>query len=129
MRTFRPNNKRNRFRTNDRGFKRNGESQRFNGDFNSNSSFKRKIPGKNNHNASKLIEKYTDLAKEALSNGDQILSENYFQHADHFIRILGEQEKNKSIRVSENNKLPDSSTNINMDKKTDSDKVDTKVEN
>ena len=50
--------------------------------------FKEKSPGRNNHNASKLIEKYNNLAREALSSGDKILSENYFQHADHFTRIL-----------------------------------------
>ena len=58
-------------------------------------NFQRKSPGRNNQNASKLIEKYSDLAREALSNGDKILSENYFQHADHFIRIQGEREKNR----------------------------------
>ena len=46
-------------------------------------SLKRRNPGKNNQNATKLIEKYTELAREALSNGDKILSENYLQHADH----------------------------------------------
>ena len=51
-------------------------------------NFKRKAPGRNNHNVSKLIEKYNDLAREALSNGDKILSENYLQHADHFTRIF-----------------------------------------
>ena len=40
--------------------------------------------------AEKLVEKYNSLAKEALSSGDKILSENYFQHADHFIRIIDE---------------------------------------
>ena len=45
---------------------------------------------------SKLIEKYTELAKEALSNGDKIMSENYFQHADHFIRISERQSSEKT---------------------------------
>jgi len=48
--------------------------------------------GRNNFNpnqgAEKLVEKYNTLAKEALSAGDRTLSENYFQHADHFIRIV-----------------------------------------
>ena len=61
-----------------------------------NSNFIRRSPGRNNQNASKLVEKYTSLAREALSNGDKILSENYFQHAEHFIRILGDQEKIKN---------------------------------
>ena len=103
MKTFRNNsNRRFRFRNNDRNYKRNGDGKKFNSDFSSPSSFQRKVPGRNNHNAPKLIEKYNDLAREALSNGDKILSENYFQHADHFMRILGEQENNKSSKVSDN---------------------------
>ena len=103
MKTFRNNsNRRFRFRNNDRNYKRNGDGKKFNSDFSSPSSFQRKTPGRNNHNAPKLIEKYNDLAREALSNGDKILSENYFQHADHFIRILREQEKNKALKVSDN---------------------------
>ena len=92
------NNRRPNFRRNDRSFKRNDESSKFKSNFSSNENFQRKIPGKNNHNASKLIEKYTDLAREALANEDKILSENYFQHADHFTRVLNEQEKNKPIK-------------------------------
>ena len=110
MKTFRNNNNRRfRFRNNDRNYKRNGDGKKFNSDFSSPSSFQRKTPGRNNHNAPKLIEKYNDLAREALSNGDKILSENYFQHADHFTRILGEQENNKPTKVSDNkiqNEIP-----------------------
>src|SRR6056300_509896 len=65
-------------------------------------NFKRKVPGRNNHNAPKLIEKYNDLAREASSNGDKILSENYLQHADHFTRILNEQENYKRLKFAEN---------------------------
>ena len=99
MNSFKNHHKRNRYRSNgDRNFrKRNGESQKFN-DYSSNTSFQRKSPGRNNHNAPKLIEKYNDLAREALANGDKILSENYFQHADHFTRIIEEQERKKSIK-------------------------------
>jgi hypothetical protein len=103
MKTFRNNsNRRFRFRNNDRNYKRNGDGKQFNSDLPSPSNFQRKTPGRNNHNAPTLIEKYNDLAREALSNGDKILSENYFQHADHFMRILGEQENNKSSKVSDN---------------------------
>ena len=38
--------------------------------------------------AEKLVEKYVALAKEAISSGDKISSENYLQHADHFARII-----------------------------------------
>ena len=106
MNNYKNHHKRSRFRSNgDRHFrKRNGESKKFNSDYSSHINFQRKSPGRNNHNAPKLIEKYNDLAREALSNGDKILSENYFQHADHFVRILGEQEMSKSTENKENQK-------------------------
>ena len=112
MVTFRNNNnniqnRRNNFRRNDRSFKSNSDRPKFGSNFTNNDKFKRKAPGRNNHNAPKLIEKYNDLAREALANEDKILSENYFQHADHFNRVLIEQEKNRSLKVvneSENNK-------------------------
>ena len=100
MVTFRNNNNRRpRFRGKDRNFKRSIDSPKFKSDFSSNANFQRKSAGRNNHNASKLVEKYNDLAREALANEDKILSENYFQHADHFTRILSEQEKNRPIRT------------------------------
>ena len=46
--------------------------------------------------AEKLFEKYNTLAKEALSSGDKSLSENYFQHADHFMRIIENKNKNRN---------------------------------
>ena len=104
MVTFRNNNhtRRNNFRRSDRNFKSNGERSKYNSNFSNNESFQRKIPGRNNHNASKLIEKYNNLAREALSSGDKILSENYFQHADHFTRVLSEQDLIKKARVLDN---------------------------
>ena len=96
MVTFRNNsNRRNNFRRNDRSYKSNGERNKFNSSFSNTDTFQRKSPGRNNHNASKLIEKYNNLAREALSTGDKILSENYFQHADHFTRVLSEREIQK----------------------------------
>ena len=104
MVTFRNNNniRRNNYRRNDRNFKSNGDRPKFSPNFSNNENFKRKAPGRNNHNASKLIEKYNDLAREASSNGDKILSENYMQHADHFTRILSEQENLRKVRLAEN---------------------------
>ena len=103
MVTFRNNNnRRNNFRRNDRNFKSNGDRPKYGSNFSNNDNFQRKIPGRNNHNASKLIEKYNNLAREALSSGDKILSENYFQHADHFTRVLSEQETFKKSRFTEN---------------------------
>ena len=96
MVTFRNNNgRRNTFRRNERNFKSNNERNKFNNNFSNSENFQRKAPGRNNHNASKLIDKYNNLAREALSVGDKILSENYFQHADHFTRVLNEKEVQK----------------------------------
>ena len=102
------NNRRNNFRRNTRNFKSNGDSAKFNSNFSNNENFKRKAPGRNNHNAPKLIEKYNDLAREALSNGDKILSENYLQHADHFTRVLNEREslKKEKFLQDKSEKVP-----------------------
>ena len=106
MNSFKNNNRRGRFKPNgDRSFRRNGNGHKSSGDFNNGSSFKRRHPGKNNQNAAKLVEKYNDLAREALSNGDKILSENYLQHSEHFSRILISQEnlKNHNENGSDSN--------------------------
>ena len=101
MVTFRSNNNNRRppFRSNNNNrrppFRSNNEGSKFS----NNDKFKRGIPGRNNHNAVKLIEKYNDLAREALANEDKILSENYFQHADHFTRVQNEQESLRIARV------------------------------
>ena len=101
MVTFRNNNgRRNSFRRNERNFKSSGERNKFNNNFSTSENFQRKSPGRNNHNAPKLIEKYNNLAREALSTGDKILSENYFQHADHFTRVLSEREIQKKTLIN-----------------------------
>ena len=115
MVTFRNNNgRRNTFRRNDRGFKSSGDRNKFNNNYSNTENFQRKAPGRNNHNASKLIDKYNNLAREALSVGDKILSENYFQHADHFTRILNEKEIQKKMDFKSHN-LQDSN-NLNVEK-------------
>ena len=101
MVTFRSNNNNRRpsFRSNNNRrppFRSNNEGSKFS----NNDNFQRKVPGRNNHNAVKLIEKYNDLAREALANEDKILSENYFQHADHFTRVQNEQESLRMARVN-----------------------------
>ena len=91
------NSRKNRFKSNnDRGFrKRSMIGQKNQNDYGSSMDFRYRNHGRNNQNASKLVEKYNNLAREALSSGDKILSENYLQHADHFSRILTLQELNK----------------------------------
>ena len=108
IKNYRNNNRRRPFRSNDRNFRQNG-SNGFSGNAenNSNGRFFRNGPSRGNLNATKLIEKYNNLAREALNNGDKILSETYYQHADHFLRISVEQnlsrEKQKTEVISNNN--------------------------
>ena len=124
MVTFRNNsgsNRRTNYRRNERSFKSNGDRQKFNSNFSNNENFKRKLPGRYNHNAPKLIEKYSDLAREALSNGDKILSENYLQHADHFTRILNDREALKKEKFEEkkesfSNNIPEITDNKVLEK-------------
>ena len=133
MVTFRNNTRRNNFRRNERNFKVNGDRNKYNSNFSNNDTFQRKISARNNHNASKLIEKYNNLAREALSVGDKILSENYFQHADHFTRVLSEREiqkKSSDIKLSKDNeksflkKVDKQSENFSQNKDTENIKVE-----
>ena len=76
--------------------------------------------------AEKLFEKYTSLAKEAMSVGDKTLSENYLQHADHFMRIVEDKNKSRNQmksnmvdQVKEENKSLSDSISINQNKETE----------
>ena len=128
MRNYRNNNRR-RFRTNsfDRNLKINPTDQTLNSNFTNVSDFKKKNFSRNGFNSSKLIQKYSDLAREALSSGDKILYENYMQHAEHFIRIT---ENNNSSQPNKNessnglnkmniSKISDDKTNSENEIKTD----------
>jgi len=119
--------KRNRFRSKDKDFRRNG-SQDLNlrgGSVNSVSKgFQRRSFGKNGFNAERLLEKYSNLAKEALTSGDKILSENYYQHADHFLRVIENRNliQNKSRPHLNNSSIEENSDDkiISEDKKNSS---------
>ena len=130
MVTFRNNNnvRRNNFRRNDRNFKTNGDRSKFGSNYSNNENFKRKAPGRNNHNAPKLIEKYNDLAREAASSGDKILSENYLQHADHFTRVLSEQEIYRKQKFAENKPAALEATTTNTETSVDTKELNEKVE-
>ena len=127
MNNFKNNHRRSRFKpSGDRGFRRTGNGHKSNGDFNNSSSFKRRHPGKNNQNAGKLVEKYNDLAREALTNGDKILSENYLQHAEHFSRILISQVSQENSKVSSENKTENNTNNIAQNETAPANKEDEK---
>tara|TARA_B100000242_G_C42845498_1_gene392635 strand:- start:250 stop:651 length:402 start_codon:yes stop_codon:yes gene_type:complete len=128
------NNRKNRFKSNnDRNFrKRSINIHKNQNDFNTNSDFKHRNPGRNNQNAAKLVDKYNNLAREALSSGDKILSENYLQHADHFSRILSLQEINKSQfegnNVIEQNFKSETENTNSINEKTNSQNSLTKID-
>mgnify|MGYP001281506479 CR=1 FL=1 len=97
----RKNNRRFRYRSNDRSNGRihkprvnGGETVRLGSNSFSNGRVRNNLNAQ--HNPEKLVEKYNILSKEALSSGDKILSETYSQHADHFMRILKEKALNQS---------------------------------
>ena len=128
MRNFKNNFRRNRYKNHsDRNNHRNENGKIIN-DLQNGSNFIRKNAGRNNHNASKLIEKYSNLAREALSSGDKILSENYFQHAEHFIRVLEErgaqynkvQESKEMASVKEEKDQNQNNTNSSESRELDS---------
>ena len=104
IRRFRPRSNRHHSRRPNAGIKSNNGVYQLNSQRNSTS--------KNPYNLEKIIEKYKNLAKEALSAGDQILHENCLQHSDHFSRILSEvnalkvknniDDKSQTVKVSNN---------------------------
>ena len=113
MRYNRP--RRNKFRSNDRGFRRNDSQDMRTGGFDSASNnFQRISFSGNGFRPEKLLEKYNNLAKEALSNGNEILSESYYQHADHFLRVI---ENRNSIQNNSKSHLDNSSIEKNSDNK------------
>ena len=130
MRNFRNNFRRSRYKNHsDRNNHKNENGSKIINDFQNGSNFVRKNLNRNNHNASKLVEKYSNLAIEALSNGDKILSENYYQHAEHFIRVLSEKSLISNKKESSDEEVKnglteeksdkDQSNKIESDKKTE----------
>ena len=110
MRNFK--NNRRRFKSNsfDRSLKINSNDQNFNSSLGNVSDFRKKNYNRNYLNSSKLIQKYSDLAREALSSGDKILYENYLQHAEHFIRV-SENSNSSNIKNGSNQSLNEASIN------------------
>ena len=122
MRPYKNNHKRQKFRNNgDRGINRNLENQ----SIVSNANFQRKPHRINNQNASRLIEKYNNLAREALSSGDKILSESYYQFSDHYLRVLNEKEKNQNSLSHDKNKSNNENSSEIKQEKIDEKKIAT----
>lgn len=110
-----------RFRSNDKEYGKNDfQDSRISGFNSASKNFQRRSFSRNSHShspsprAEKLLEKYNNLAKEALSNGDKVLSESYYQHADHFLRVI---ENRNSIHNNSKPHLDHSSIEENSDDK------------
>ena len=93
-RNFRPRAQKNSFRRRQSVNNSNGVSNFNNG----NIGFKRNGSMNNLHNVEKTMQKFNQLAKDAQSNGDPVLAQNYLQHADHYLRRYNElSEKKESL--------------------------------
>ena len=102
-------------RSNDKDFRRNdSQDLRISGINSDSNNFQRRSFSRNGLKVEKLLEKYNNLAKEALSNGDKILSESYYQHADHFLRVI---ENRNSIQNNSKPHLDNSPIKENSDDK------------
>ena len=120
MRPYKNNHKRQKFRTNgDRSFNRNLENQTII----SNTNFQRKPHRNNNQSASRLIEKYNNLAREALSSGDKILSENYYQYSDHYLRVANEKEKNQNQATNDRDRQSNGKSDAMKNEKIEEKKI------
>ena len=110
------NNRRRNFRSRQKNNfrRRNGSiggsnnSNNFNS--NGNVNFNRNGSMNNMHNVEKTIQKFQQLAKDAQSNGDPVLAQNYFQHADHYLRRFNELSEKKENFQEKTNDSGNSST-------------------
>ncbi len=105
MKNYKNNRRRFRNNSHDRNLKISPSDQSFNTGIGNVSDFKRKSFNRNNFNTSKLIQKYSDLAREALSVGDKILYENYLQHAEHFIRISESYNNSNNLKTNNSTEI------------------------
>ena len=87
---------------------------------NGNMIFNRNGSMNNIHNVEKTMQKFQQLAKDAQSNGDPVLVENYLQHADHYSRRLAElNERNRNNLSVEKNNNPEEKTNKDLSKSSE----------
>jgi len=103
-RNFRPRPQKGSFRRRGGMPSNSSNSNGFNN--NGNLNFNRNGSMNNIHNVEKAMQKYQQLAKDAQSNGDPVLAQNYLQHADHYLRRYNElnQKRESLIEKVEPNK-------------------------
>ena len=95
-RNFRPRAQKNNFRRRS-GSLNSSSSNNLNN--NGNLNFNRNGSMNNIHNVEKTMQKYHQLAKDAQSNGDPVLAQNYLQHADHYLRRYNELNERRETLV------------------------------
>ena len=118
-RNFRSRQSKNNFRRRNGSIVSNNVSNNFNG--NGNVNFNRNGSTNNIHVVEKAMQKYQQLAKDAQSNGDPVLSQNYLQHADHYLRRFNELNEKRDSNF-EKNKVSEK----DLSEKKDKDSVDLK---
>ncbi len=106
------NNRRRNFRSRpQKNFRRRGgsiSSSNTNNYNNGNINFSRNGSMNNMHNVEKTMLKFQQLAKDAQSNGDPVLAQNYLQHADHYLRRYNELSDRKD-NIIEKSKITETS--------------------
>ena len=103
-RNFRSRPQKNNFRRRSSSLNSSGSNGLSN---NGNMNFNRNGSMNNIHNVEKTMQKYQQMAKDAQSNGDPVLAQNYLQHADHFLRRyneLNEKRENLSDKINSDEK-------------------------
>ena len=96
-RNFRSRQQKSNFRRRNGSVSSNGVS---NFNINGNVNFNRNGSMNNMHSVEKTMQKYQHLAKDAQSNGDPVLAQNYLQHADHYLRRYNELNERRENTVS-----------------------------
>ena len=110
-RNFRPRSQKNNYRRRNGSLSHTG-SNGFNN--NGNVGFSRNGSMNNLHNVEKTMQKFQQLAKDAQSNGDPVLAQNYLQHADHYLRRFNELSEKKDNLIDKTNTVDENtSTNSN----------------
>ena len=105
-RNFRPRAQKSNFRRRSGSLNSNSSNSL---NSNGNMNFNRNGSMNNIHNVEKTMQKFQQLAKDAQSNGDPVLSQNYLQHADHYLRRyneLNERRENLSEKTVSEDKSP-----------------------
>ena len=114
-RNFRSRQSKNNFRRRNESIVSNNVSNNFNG--NGNINFNRNGSSNNIHVVEKAMQKYQQLAKDAQSNGDPVLSQNYLQHADHYLRRFNELNEKRDNNF-EKNKVSEKALSEKNDKES-----------